>query len=160
MAAEITLPNDIQIRQAEAKDGPALIGLIMALADYEKLQGPDPAAQKRLLDHAFGPKPRVEVWLAWKKGAAEPIGYAMIFETYSSFLAKPTLYLEDIFIKPDCRGLGAGKGLFDHCLALAKTRDCGRVEWTCLDWNTTAQEFYERKGAKRMKEWYLYRLVM
>ncbi|MDB6054616.1 MAG: GCN5-related N-acetyltransferase [Verrucomicrobiales bacterium] len=154
------LKNGIEIRQGEAKDGPALIRLILELADYEKLQGPDEEAQRRLLDHAFGEKPRVEVLLAWKEGDSEPVGYAMIFETYSSFLAKPTLYLEDIFIKPNFRGLGAGRGLFEHCLELAKTRDCGRVEWTCLDWNVPAQEFYERKGAKRMKEWYLYRKVL
>ncbi|MEW6304521.1 MAG: GNAT family N-acetyltransferase [Verrucomicrobiota bacterium] len=145
------------LRRAERADAPALIQLIIALADFEKLPPPDAAAQQRLLEHGFGERPRFESWLACVDGA--PVGYAIIFETYSTFLARPTLYVEDVFVLPDYRRRGIGKALFAHCIRLAQERDCGRVEWTCLDWNTKAQCFYEGIGAKHMGEWYLYRMT-
>jgi GNAT superfamily N-acetyltransferase len=88
-----------------------------------------------------------------------PVGYAIVFETYSSFLAKPTLYLEDIFILPAHRGKGIGLKLFRHCVAEAKRRRCGRMEWCVLDWNKNAVRFYDTYGARQMKQWLLYRLV-
>lgn len=145
--------------RATPADAPALLKLIRALAEFEKLSPPDAEAEARLIEDGFGPRPRFEAWLAWVEGTAEPVGYAVLFETYSTFLARPTLYLEDIFVLPEFRGGGLGKAFLRHCIRLAYERGCGRVEWTCLDWNTTAQCFYERLGARRMKEWFLYRLT-
>ena len=148
------------LRPAERADSAGLLHLICALADFEKLEPPDAAAQARLLEDTFGPKPRIESWLAFVEGRAEPVGYAVLLETYSSFLALPTLYLEDIFILPEYRGRGIGGAFLKHCVALAHERGCGRLEWTCLDWNTRAQTVYEQKlGAQRMSEWVLYRLT-
>jgi len=86
------------------------------------------------------------------------VGYAIIYETYSSFLALPTLYLEDIFVLPDARGAKVGLALFLHVAGLARDRGCGRMDWTVLDWNTLAQDFYDKLGARHLKEWQLYRL--
>ena len=87
------------------------------------------------------------------------MGYAFIFETYSTFLARPTLYLEDLFVLADYRRMGIGGALLDHCIRLAYERGCGRMEWTCLDWNINAQDVYKRLGAKHLDEWYLFRLT-
>jgi GNAT superfamily N-acetyltransferase len=151
--------NEIRVRRAEHADAPALLRLIVALAEFEKLPPPDAAAQKRLLEDGFGARPRFEVWLGFDASQTEPVGYAFIFETYSSFLARPTLYLEDLFVLPAFRGRGIGLALLRHCIGLAHERRCGRMEWTCLDWNTKAQTFYEEIGACRLSEWLLYRLT-
>ena len=93
-------------------------------------------------------------------GHAQPVGYAVLLETYSSFLARPTLYLEDVFVLQEFRGRGIGSAFLRHFVALALERGCGRMEWTCLDWNTRAQRVYEDKlGAQRMSEWFLYRMT-
>ena len=148
------------LRRAERTDAPALLRLVCALADFEKLDPPDAEAQQRLIDDSFGPKPRIESWLAFATGHEQAVGYAMLLETYSSFLARPTLYLEDLFVLPEFRGRGIGRAFLRHCAALAHERGCGRMEWTCLDWNTRAQRVYEDKlGAQRMSEWYLYRMT-
>ncbi len=148
-------------RRARGTDAPALIRLICALADFEKLPRPDAAAQGRLAADGFGPTPRFESWLAHVPENSDPVGYAILFETYSTFLAKPTLYLEDIFVLPDFRHQGVGTAFLEHCVAQARERGCGRMEWTCLDWNTKAQSVYECKlGAKKMSEWLLYRLIL
>jgi GNAT superfamily N-acetyltransferase len=146
------------IRRATRDDAPVLIGLIIALAEFEKLTPPDAEAQQRLVEHGFGERPRFEAWLAFSDSSHEPVGYALIFETYSSFLARPSLYLEDIFVLPEHRGRGVGSALLRHCIRLASERGCGRVEWTCLDWNTKAQCVYENLGAERLSQWLLYRL--
>lgn len=151
--------NSLTLRRAERPDAEALIGLITALADFEHLPPPDEEAQARLIEHGFGERPRFEAWLAEWEGAPGPVGYAFLFETYSTFLARPTLYLEDLFVLPDFQGRGVGTALLRHCVQLAQERGCGRMEWTCLDWNTKAQAVYEKLGAKHMKEWYLYRLT-
>lgn len=150
-------PKPIQVRRARRADGPELLRLIDALADYEKLKKPTRAARARLLADAFGARPRFEALLAFEGGVA--VGYAIVFETYSSFLAKPTLYLEDLFVLPDHRGRKIGLRLIRHCRAEARRRGCGRMEWTVLDWNRLAIDFYERLGAKHMKEWLLYRFA-
>jgi GNAT superfamily N-acetyltransferase len=155
-AAEST---HFSIRRATRKDAADLIKLIVALAEFEKLTPPDAEAQDRLMEHGFGEQPRFESWLVFSSSSKDPVGYALIFETYSSFLARPTLYLEDIFVLPEYRGRGIGSALLRHCIRLAHERGCGRVEWTCLDWNTRAQCTYERLGAQRLSEWYLYRLT-
>jgi GNAT superfamily N-acetyltransferase len=148
------------LRRATRADATALLQLICALAEFENLEPPDIEAQQRLLEDAFGEQPRIETWLAFVDGRAEPVGYAIVLETYSSFLARPTLYLEDVFVLPEFRNQGIGSAFLRHCVALAHERGCGRMEWTCLDWNTRAQRVYEDKlGAQRMSEWYLYRLA-
>ncbi|MGI8990360.1 MAG: GNAT family N-acetyltransferase [Bryobacteraceae bacterium] len=146
------------IRRAVADDAPALLGLIDALADYEKLTPPDEAAKSRLVRDIFGGKPRLEAFLAEVDGT--PAGYTLIFETYSSFLALPTLYLEDFFVLPAYRGRKVGAGLFRAMIAEARARGCGRMEWSVLDWNRLAIDFYERFGAKRLDEWRYYRMTL
>lgn len=145
------------IRQAARADANALLSLIITLAEFEKLPPPDADAQARLMADGFGATPKFEAWLAEWDGQA--VGYAFIFETYSTFLARPTLYLEDLFVLPDFRRRGIGKALLRHCIQLAHARGCGRMEWTCLDWNVGAQAVYEKMGARRMTEWYTYRLT-
>lgn len=146
------------VRKAEAGDAQAILSLVQALADYEKLQGPDSAAGERLIADLFGEKPRLECWLVFMDGY--PVGYAFTFETYSSFLALPTMYLEDLFVIPEYRGRKAGLALFLHVEEEAKRRGCGRMEWTVLDWNEPAIRFYDRLGGKRLAEWQLYRKVL
>lgn len=149
--------SDVTIRRATAADGAAFIALVRGLAAYEKLDPPTPEGEKRLLRDAFGEKPRIEVLLAESGGRA--IAYAIFFETYSSFLALPTLYLEDVFVMPEARRLGAGGAIVKWLAAEALRRGCGRLEWVVLDWNALAIGFYEKLGATRMKEWLPYRLT-
>jgi len=145
-----------RIRKAVTNDGPRLLELIRALADYESLPPPDRGAGERLLRDAFGTHPRFDVYLATIDDLA--IGYAIVFETYSSFLALPTLFLEDLFVLPEHRGHGAGKALFLFCVGEAVQRGCGRMDWTVLDWNAPAREFYNRLGARNLSDWEYYRL--
>ncbi|MEJ5369396.1 MAG: GNAT family N-acetyltransferase [Bryobacteraceae bacterium] len=147
----------IEVRRARPDEAPVLMELILGLAEYEKLEPPDAAAQERLKRDIFGERPRLEAWLAYADGQA--VGYALILETYSSFLALPTLYLEDIFVKPEYRGRGAGAALFRRMVEEAERRGCGRMEWVVLDWNRPALEFYERFGAVRLNEWIPMRLT-
>lgn len=149
-----------QLRPATREDAPGLISLIIALAVFEELEPPDAAAQQRLVEHAFGERKYFEPWLAFVEGRTEPVAYAILFTTYSTFLAKPTLYLEDLFVLPEYRKQGIGGALLRNVVTLADERGCGRVEWTALDWNVNAQQVYEQKvGARRMSEWYLYRMT-
>jgi GNAT superfamily N-acetyltransferase len=148
--------NTITIRQAQSADAPLLLSLINALAEYEKLPGPDSAACERLVRDGFGPAPRYQAYIAEQEGQA--IGYALTFETYSSFLAQPALYLEDLFVLPDARRRGAGRALFRFLAAEALRRGCGRMEWAVLTWNQSAIDFYEQAGARRIDEWHVYRL--
>ena len=146
------------VRRAASDDAQAILSLVDALADYEKLDRPSPAARERLVKDLFGPKPRLECWLAFLDGY--PVGYAFAFETYSSFLALPTLYLEDLFVLSEYRSRKAGYALFQYVRDEAKRRGCGRLEWTVLDWNRLAMDFYDRQGAQWMKEWRLYRITL
>ncbi len=144
------------VRQATAADTETILMLIDALADYEKLDRPDAQAKKRLIGDIFSDRPRVQVFLAEYEG--KPAGYAFVFETYSSFLALPTLYLEDLFVLPEYRSKKVGYALFKAMVGEADRRGCGRMEWTVLDWNQLAIDFYKRLGATHMKSWHLYRL--
>ena len=153
----MTTPSpDVTIRRAQPADGPMILSLIRALADFEKLAPPDDEAQQRLLADAFAERPRFEVFLAEVSGKVA--GYAFIFETYSTFRARPTLYLEDLFVLSEYRQQGVGYALFRHCVSEAARRDCARMEWTVLDWNSHAITFYERQGARHLSEWLTYRL--
>ncbi len=147
----------IRIRKTEQTDAPVLLRLIVALADYEKLSPPDEQAQQRLVSDLFAQCPRVESLLAEVDGV--PVGYTFFFETYSTFLALPTLFLEDLFVLPEYRGRGAGSALFRAMAELAYKRGCGRMEWTVLDWNQPSIDFYQRYGAKRSSDWLPYRLT-
>lgn len=133
------------------------VRLIHALADYERIERPGADATARLRADAFAPRPRFEAALALHDGAA--VGYAIWFETYSSFLARPTMFLEDLFVLETARGTGVGGQLFDYVRALGERRGCGRMEWQVLDWNTPAREFYQRRQAQWMKEWLVYRIL-
>lgn len=133
-----------------------LLFLIDSLADFEKLKRPSPSARKRLLRDAFGKKKRYEALLAFQYGKAA--GYAIFFETYSSFRALPTLYLEDIFVLPEYRKQKIGLRLFLHCVREAKKRGCGRMEWMVLDWNVNAIRFYKKVHARRLQAWLPFRL--
>ena len=148
----------VSVRRASPEDGPAIVRLIIALADFEKLPPPDEAAQARLFKDAFGPHPRFEIFLAEVEGTLA--GYAFVFETYSTFLALPTLYLEDLFVLPEFRGQRVGRALFQHCKQEAINRGCGRYEWAVLDWNTHAIEFYKRQGAQHLHDWHVYRITL
>ncbi len=149
--------SSLQIRKAHTADASAILRLVEGLASYEHLDPPDESARRRLVDDMFGDHPRIEAFLALVDGT--PAGYAFIFESYSSFLALPTLYLEDLFVLPEFRKMKAGYFLFHAVAREARRRGCGRMEWTVLDWNAPAIEFYRRLGAKHMKEWHLYRLT-
>ena len=151
--------NNITLRRAGRADAEAVIGLILALAEFENLPPPDADARARLVEHGFGDSPQFEVLLAEVEGAPGPVGYALLLQTYSTFLAQPTLYLEDVFVLPEYRHRGIGKALLREGVRIAFARGCGRMEWTCLDWNTNAQALYERLGARRLSEWYLYRMT-
>jgi GNAT superfamily N-acetyltransferase len=133
------------------------IDLIQALADYERLPRPDAAAIERLRGDALGPQPRFEAALAINS-TGRAVGYATWFHTYSTFLARPTMFLEDLFVRDEARESGAGSKLFEHVRALGAERGCGRMEWQVLDWNTLAREFYNRRQATWMKDWLLYRI--
>lgn len=148
---------NVTVRKARREDGDVVLSLVEALAEYEKLTPPDEGARKRLLTDMFSARPRIECYIAEADGRAA--GYAFVFETYSSFLALPTLYLEDLFVLPEFRGKKAGYALFRAMVREAHSRGCGRMEWTVLDWNEPAINFYRRSGAKYMKEWHIYRLV-
>lgn len=154
---------EIRIRRADREDAGALLTLVRALADYERLDPPTPAAQERLIADGWpgsGP-PRFTAWLAETTepdGRAGAVGYAITFYTYSSFLALPTLYIEDIFILPEHRRFGAGSALFKTLEEEARRAGCGRVEWVVLDWNRTAQEFYRKLGGRHLDDWQYYRL--
>ena len=134
------------------------VHLIEALADYEHLPRPDTAAIARLRADAFDSRRRFEAALAIDDAGAA-VGYAIWFETYSSFLAKPTIYLEDLFVIEGARRSGAGGLLFDHVRAIGEARGCGRMDWQVLDWNASARGFYERRGGQLMQEWLLYRIT-
>jgi GNAT superfamily N-acetyltransferase len=149
-------PGSVTIRPAAPADSATIRGLVRALADFERLPPPDEAAQARLLADAFGPHPRFEIFLA--EVAGQVAAYAFVFETYSTFLALPTLYLEDLFVLPDHRGQRIGYALMQFCAREAVRRGCGRLDWAVLDWNTQAIAFYDRLGGRPLDDWRLYRL--
>jgi GNAT superfamily N-acetyltransferase len=143
------------IRNAAAADIPGVIGLVRALADFEKLQGPDAAAAQRFAHH-FGDG-KFQLLVAEESGAL--VGYALYFFTYSTFLAQPSLYLEDLFVLPESRGGGLGRRFMQALANEAHARGCGRFEWCVLDWNVRAQKFYRSLGAELLDDWRVCRMV-
>lgn len=149
--------TDARIRPGSADDADALLDLVIALAEYETLPPPDAAARDRLVRDGFGAKPRFRLLFA--EVDARAVGYALFFDAYSSFLARPTLYLEDLFVLPDHRGTGLGGALFQAVAAEAVRLDCGRMEWAVLTWNQLAIDFYRRLGAEMLADWQTCRLA-
>jgi GNAT superfamily N-acetyltransferase len=147
----------IEVTVACEADGAEFLELVDALADYEELPRPTDDARERLLRDAFSERRRFDLFIARTDGRA--VGYAVVFETYSTFLALPTLYLEDLFVRPEARGTGAGSALFSRVRTEARERGCGRLEWACLNWNQLAIDFYARRGANHLDEWRSYRLT-
>ncbi len=148
----------IKIKKAKKGDFDRILDLIKELAAFEKLEGPDKIAAKRLYKDTFGKKPLINMLVA--KEGKEILGYAIYFESYSSFLAKKTLFLEDIFITQSRRNTGIGKLFFDKLIEIANDRACGRVEWAVLDWNIDAIAFYNKIGATPLSNWEYYRLTL
>jgi len=149
----------IAIRTATAVDLPLILQFIRDLAAYEQLLPEVEATEERLRATLFPPagRPAAECLLAFWHD--RPAGFAIFFHNYSTFLAQPGLYLEDLFVEPALRGHGIGKALLLHCARLANARGCGRMEWTVLDWNKSAKGFYRKLGAVEMGEWRIYRLT-
>jgi GNAT superfamily N-acetyltransferase len=145
------------IRSATPEDVPVIARLIRALAEYEKLSHEVTLREEELARHLFGERPHAEVVLAEEGGAVA--GFALFFHTYSTFLARPSLYLEDLFVLPEYRGQGHGRRLLAHLARLAVERGCGRFEWSVLDWNAPAIAFYESFGAVPLRDWTVFRLT-
>ncbi len=147
----------VRVRPLQAADTARLLELIDGLADYEKLPRPDAEARQRLAADALADPPRFRTLLA-EVGQGLVVGYAIYFFTYSTFKARPSLYLEDIFVLPDQRGQGAGVALFRACAREAVALGCARMEWQVLSWNAPSIEFYARLGALQLDDWLPFRL--
>lgn len=147
----------VTTRPATAADVPLILEFIRGLAEYERLPHQCVATEARLAATLFGPQPAAEVLLAFQ--GTEPAGFALFFHNYSTFLARPGIYLEDLFVRPEHRGRGIGRVLLRELARLAVARDCGRLEWSVLDWNRDAIGFYHRLGAVAMDEWTVFRLT-
>ena len=146
------------IRPATESDVPVIASLIRDLAKYEKLEHEVVLDERLLHDHLFGKRRYAEVLIA-EDVPHEVVGFALFFHNYSTFLGRPGIYLEDLFVKPEYRGRGHGKGLLKALARLAIERGCGRLEWAVLDWNTPSIEFYRSLGAVAMDDWGVYRLT-
>ncbi|MCG6951049.1 MAG: GNAT family N-acetyltransferase [Betaproteobacteria bacterium] len=145
------MPGGFRIRAATTDDVPALFELIKGLAAYERLLEQLSATEESLRSHLFGARPAAEAVLAEEHGVA--VGFALYFHNFSTFLGRPGLYLEDLFVRPEYRGRGYGKALMVFVARLAQARDCGRLEWSVLDWNRPAREFYRTLGARPLDDW-------
>ena len=146
------------IRSAQLDDVPTIASLIRDLARYEKLEHEVVLDERLLREHLFGERPYAEVLIA-ESDARETVGFALFFHNYSTFLGRPGIYLEDLFVKPEHRGRGYGKALLTRLAQLAVERGCRRLEWAVLDWNTPSIEFYRSLGAVPMDDWTTYRLT-
>jgi GNAT superfamily N-acetyltransferase len=145
------------IRPARPTDMATVARLIRALADYEKLSHEVILDEERLREHLFGPKPYAEVLLA--ENDSRVVGFALFFHNYSTFLARPGVWLEDLFVLPEYRGQGHGKALLQAVARIAVERGCGRLEWSVLNWNKPAIDFYHALGARPLDDWTTYRLT-
>jgi GNAT superfamily N-acetyltransferase len=151
--------SDLQIRFAQPEDAETIHQLVVDLAAYEKLSHEVVSTPEDLRRALAGPKPMVEVFLAEISG--KPIGFALFFQTFSTFVGRPGIYLEDLFVLPEYRRRGIATALFQELFRIARERDCGRVEWSVLDWNEPAIKFYaEKLGAKILREWWRCRLEL
>ena len=146
-----------KIRPATPADLPVILQLIRDLADYERAPNDVVATEAGLREVLFGPRPSAEVVLAFS--GEVPVGFAVYFFNFSTWLGRPGLYLEDLFVRPEFRGHGFGRALLIHLAGIARQRDCGRMEWAVLDWNEPAIQFYRKLGATPMHEWTVFRLT-
>src|ERR1700722_16817260 len=153
----MTQAADLDISPANPTDVPLILSLINELADYEKLRHEVIATEASVSQALFGARPSAEAVIARIGG--EPVGFALYFHNFSTFLGKHGLYLEDLFVRPAFRALGVGKTLLRHLARVALERDCGRFEWAVLDWNRSARDFYEALGAEANPAWVNYRIA-
>lgn len=149
--------NDLKITPATEADIPVVLEMIQGLAEYEMLAHLVVATEEKLRQTLFGPRPSAEVLLAWTNTRCA--GIALFFSSYSTFLAQPGIYLEDLYVKPELRGQGIGTALLACLAGLALERGCGRLEWEVLDWNSPSIAFYKSLGAQEMNEWTRYRMT-
>lgn len=149
--------ENFAIRPATAADVPIILELIRALATYERAPNDVTATEDGLSKVLFGEKPAAEVLLAFENKTA--VGFAIFFHNFSTWLGRPGLYLEDLFVRPEDRGKGYGRALLIHLAKIARDRGCGRMEWAVLDWNEPAIQFYRKLGGKPMDEWTVFRLT-
>ena len=150
-------PENFQIRPARVQDGPVILQLIHDLATYERAPDEVTATEEQLVDVLFGERPAADVLLAFE--GTLPAGFAVYFFNFSTWLARPGLYLEDLFVKPEKRGKGYGRALLVELAKIARDRGCGRMEWAVLNWNEPAIKFYQTLDAKPMNEWTVFRLT-
>ena len=151
------MSDSLVIRSAVPEDAAQILDFIRGLAEYERLSHEVVATEEKIEQTIFGSNPSAEVLIAeWDR---QPAAFALFFPTYSTFLAKAGIWLEDLFVMPDFRGRGIGRALLAHLAALAIERDCGRLEWAVLDWNEPAIGFYRRLGAEGQDEWTTWRLT-
>src|SRR5436305_15347358 len=148
---------EFQIRPAHVEDVPVILQLIRDLATYERAPDEASATEEQLAEVLFGEKPAAEVLLAFEEES--PVGFAVYFFNFSTWLGRAGLYLEDLFVKPEKRGKGYGRALLIELAKIARDRGCGRMEWAVLDWNEPAIKFYRALGAKPMVEWTVFRLT-
>ncbi len=151
------MSHDLQLREATVDDISLILRFIRELAEYERLAQDAVATEDLLREHLFGERPKAEVLLAHL--GSEPVGFALFFHNFSTFLGRPGIYLEDLFVLPEARGKGVGRALLERLAALAVERGCGRLEWSVLDWNEPAIGFYKRLGATPMDEWTVFRVT-
>ena len=149
--------ENFTIRPATVADVPIILELIRALATYERAPNEVTATEENLVEVLFGERPAAEVLLAFENETA--VGFAVFFHNFSTWLGRPGLYLEDLFVRPEDRGKGYGRALLIQLAKIARDRGCGRMEWAVLDWNKPAIEFYRKLGAKPMDEWTVFRLT-
>ncbi len=145
-----------RIREATGEDVPLILSLVRELAEYERLSDEVVATEEGLRENLFGGRRYAEVLIAEHNGA--PAGFALFFHNFSTFLGKPGIYLEDLYVKPEFRGAGIGRKLLVRLARLARERDCGRLEWWVLDWNEPSIGFYRKLGAVPMDDWTVYRI--
>src|SRR6516162_9086779 len=150
-------PLDFQIRPARVNDMPIILQLIRDLATYERAPDEVVANEEQLIGVLFGERPVAEVLLAFEEES--PVGFAVYFYNFSTWLGRPGLYLEDLFVRPENRGKGYGRALLVELAKIARDRGCGRMEWAVLDWNESAINFYRKLGAQPMYEWTVFRLT-
>jgi len=151
------MSESITIRPAIEPDVPLILGFIRDLATYEHLEHEVVATEATLREALFGPRPYAEVAFACLGG--RPVGFALFFHNFSTFLGRPGIYLEDLFVRPEARGRGVGRRLLSWLAATAMSRNCGRLEWAVLNWNEPSIRFYRSLGAVPMSEWTTYRVT-
>jgi len=151
------IQTDFAIRSARVEDVPIILQLIRDLASYERAPNEVTATEEQLVDVLFGDKSVAEVLLAFE--GKSPVGFAVFFYNFSTWLGRPGLYLEDLFVKPEKRGKGYGRALLVDLAKIARDRGCGRMEWAVLNWNDPAIQFYRKLGAKPLDEWTVFRLT-